>query len=63
MSQGQPRQHEVYRFRRSMVLKFVVSMLLGRRRDMASDTAASLLAARPQPRVVDDHHVPLQGPF
>lgn len=63
MSGKERARQERYRFRISMVLKFLVSMLLRRRRDLASDIAATLLAARPRPRILDDHHVPAEGPF
>ncbi len=57
------RPHEVYRFRLSSVLWFLVAMLLNRRRDLVADIAGTLLAARPQPRILDDHHIPAEGPF
>lgn len=63
MGNGSRRRQEVYRFRVSYILRFLVSMLLGRQRDLASDNAATLLAARPRPRIVDDHYVPPEGPF
>ena len=52
-----------YRFRISLMFLFIISMLLGRRRDLAADSAGTLLAARPRPRIVDDHYVPETGPF
>jgi len=59
----EPVRQEHYRFRISSVLLFIISMLLGRRRDLAADIAATLLAARPHPRIIDDHYVPAEGPF
>ena len=63
MSEKRPQQDELYRFHIRVVVRLIVSMLLGRRRDLASDIAATLPAARPQPRVIDDHHIPPEGPF
>jgi 1-acyl-sn-glycerol-3-phosphate acyltransferase len=57
----QPR--EVYRFRVSYVLRFLVAMFLNQRRNLANDISATLLAARPQPRILDDHYIPSEGPF
>jgi len=52
-----------YRFRISLILKFVWAVLRGRTRDLAADVAASLLAVRPPPRIVNDERIPPEGPF
>ena len=63
MSEKRPQQDELYRFRVQVIVKFIISMLMGHRRDLASDIAETLLTVRPQPRIVDDHHIPYEGPF
>lgn len=63
MSHSPAQGQEHYRFRISYVLRFLVPMILGGERDLASDIAGTLLAARPRPRVIDDHYVPGEGPF
>lgn len=63
MADGEPAQQEAYRFRVSLILRFIVAMLLGRKRDLGPDVRASLMSARPQPRVIDERHIPPEGPF
>lgn len=63
MADGEPGQQEAYRFRVSLILRFIVAMLLGGKRDLGQDVRASLMSARPQPRVIDERHIPPDGPF
>jgi len=56
-------RQEVYRFRISYILRFIIAMLTGARRELAADIAGTLLAARPRPRIIDAHYVPAEGPF
>src|SRR3990172_10334444 len=54
---------ERYRLRYSYFFRFLLATLLGRRRDLAPDINAILERFRPPPRIIDDHHVPPEGPF
>ncbi|MGQ9571739.1 MAG: hypothetical protein ACUVV3_00905 [Dehalococcoidia bacterium] len=62
---GQPiqKRQEVYRLRISLILRFIWAVLRGRRRNLAADVEATLMAARPKPHVLNDHYVPAEGPF
>ncbi len=62
MSQSAQGQ-EVYRFRISLIVKFIWAILRGRTRDLAADIEATLMGARPQPRVLNADRIPLEGPF
>jgi 1-acyl-sn-glycerol-3-phosphate acyltransferase len=62
MAEAAQRQ-EVYRFRISLILKFIWAVLRGRTRDLAADVEATLMGARPQPQVLNDDHIPPEGPF
>lgn len=57
------KRQEVYRLRASYILRFIVAMLLGQRRDLGRDVRASLETIRPRPRILDDEHIPPEGPF
>ncbi len=63
MAKAGPRRQETYRLRISYILRFLVAMLLGQQRDLGPDIKGTLMSARPKPRVIDDHHIPLEGPF
>src|SRR3990172_7754765 len=54
---------ERYRLRCSYFFRFLLATLRGRRRDLAPDIKAILERFRPPPRVIDDQHVPPEGPF
>ena len=56
-------QRESYHFHLPLILKFALAVLLGQRRDMSADADATVSAARPVPRIIDDHHIPTEGPF
>jgi 1-acyl-sn-glycerol-3-phosphate acyltransferase len=56
-------RQEVYRFRIPLILKFIWAILRGRTRDLAADVEATLMGARPQPRVLNADCIPLEGPF
>ena len=56
-------RQEVYRFRISLILKFIWAVLRGQTRDLASDVEATLMGARPQPQVLNDGRIPQEGPF
>lgn len=60
---GERRRQEVYRLRIAYILRFLLAMLLGQKRDLGPDIKGTLMAARPQPRVIDDHHIPEEGAF
>ncbi len=60
---GETRRQEVYRLRIAYILRFLVAMLLGRKRDLGPDIKGTLMSARPPPRVIDDRHIPEEGPF
>ena len=54
---------ERYRLRYSYFFRFLLATLLGHRRDLAPDINAILERFRPPPRVIDDQHIPPEGPF
>lgn len=56
-------RQEVYRFRISLILKFIWAVLRGQTRDLAADVEATLMGARPQPQVLNADRIPLEGPF
>ncbi len=62
MSSNDTRE-EAYRLPLSYILRFIVAVLLGRKRDLGRDARGTLMTARPKPKVLDDHHVPSEGPF
>ena len=45
------------------ILRFVLAMLLGRKRDLGADVKATLRRLRPPPRVLGGENVPPDGPF
>ena len=63
MARREAKRQEVYRFRVSYILRFLVAMLLGQKRDLGPDIRGTLMAARPQPRVIGDQNIPLEGSF
>ena len=56
-------RQEVYRFRASLILRFIWAVLRGRTRNLAADVEASLMAARPKPQALNDQHIPAEGAF
>lgn len=56
-------RQEVYRFRTSLILRFIWAVLRGRTRNLALDVEATLMAARPKPQARNDQHIPPEGPF
>jgi len=56
-------RQEVYRFRISLLLRFIWAVLRGRTRSLAADVEASLMAASPKPQALNDQQVPAEGPF
>jgi hypothetical protein len=56
-------RQEVYRFRASLILRFIWAVLRGRTRNLAADVEGSLMAARPEPQALNDQHIPPEGPF
>ncbi len=56
-------QEEAYRLPRSYILRFILSMLLGRKGDLGRDAKGTLMTARPRPKVIGDEHIPPEGPF
>jgi 1-acyl-sn-glycerol-3-phosphate acyltransferase len=54
---------QVYRLPLSYILRFILAVLLGKRRDLGRDARGTLMTARPRPKVLDDRHVPSEGPF
>jgi len=62
---GEPTQErrEVYRFRISLILRFIWAVLRGRTRNLAADVEATLMAARPEPQARNDQQIPSGGPF
>ena len=63
MSRPIQERQEVYRFRISLILRFIWAVLRGRTRNLATDVEGSLMAARPKPQALNDQHVPAEGPF
>jgi len=63
MNGRQATRQEAYRFRISYVLRFLVAMLLGQKRDLGPDIKGTRMAARPRPRVIGDQNIPLEGSF
>jgi len=56
-------REEAYRLPLSYILRFILAVLLGKRRDLGRDTRGALMTARPRPKVVDDQHIPREGSF
>lgn len=54
---------EVYRLPISYILRFALAVLLGRQRDLGPDIKGTLVSVRPQPKSIDDRHIPPEGPF
>ncbi len=52
-----------YRLPPGYILRFALSVLLGRRREVGRDAAAVLARAGPPCRLLGEEHIPLQGPF
>jgi len=63
MVRDEPRRQEVYRLRLSYILRFLVAMLLGEKRDLGPDIKGTLRSVRPRPRVIGDQNIPAEGPF
>src|SRR4030042_4544690 len=62
MSAGDTRE-EAYHLPLSYILRFILVVLLGRKRDLGRDARGTLMTARPRPRVIGDQHIPSQGAF
>jgi len=56
-------REEAYRLPLSYILRFILAVLLGKRRDLGRDTRGTLMTARPRPKVIDDQHIPREGSF
>jgi hypothetical protein len=54
---------EAYNLSLSYVLRFILAVLLGRKRDLGSDARGTLMTAKPRPKVIGDQHIPSEGPF
>lgn len=52
-----------YRFPLWFALRFIVSFLAGRQRDLEGDAAEVFPRLRPLPLARDSYHIPAQGPF
>ncbi len=63
MDEPTQERQEVYRFRTSLILRFIWAVLRGQTRHLAADVEASLMAARPKPQARNDQQVPSEGPF
>ena len=62
---GEPIQErqEMYRLRVSLVIRFIWAVLRGGTRNLTADVEATLMAARPKPRALNEQHIPAEGPF
>lgn len=47
----------------SYILRFILAVLLGRKRELGRDVRGTLMTARPRPKVIGDQHIPREGPF
>ncbi len=56
-------REEAYRLPLSYILRFILAVLLGRKRDLGRDARGTLMTARPRPKILDDQHIPSEGPF
>jgi hypothetical protein len=56
-------REEAYRLPLSYILRFILAVLLGRKRDLGSDARGTLMTAKPRPKVIGDQHIPSEGPF
>src|SRR3990172_1839446 len=56
-----PAEH--YRLSLRYILRVILAVLLGQRRDLGPDIRGTLARARPRPRVIDQHNIPEEGPF
>jgi hypothetical protein len=56
-------QEEAFLLPLSYILRFIVALLLGKRRDLGRDARGTLMTARPKPKVIDDQHIPPEGSF
>ena len=56
-----PAEH--YRLSLRYILRVILAVLLGQRRDLGPDIRGTLAGARPCPRVIDQHNIPEEGPF
>ena len=56
-------REEAYRLPLSYILRFILAVLLGRRRELGRDAGGTLMTARPKPKILDDQHIPSEGPF
>ena len=63
MSEPTQERQEVYRFRISLILRFIWAVLRGRTRSLPADVEATLMAARPKPRALNEQQIPAEGPF
>lgn len=45
------------------VLRFLLAMILGQKRNLARDIQGVLRSFHPRPRAIDVHHIPEEGPF
>ena len=63
MSEPTQERQEVYRFRTSLILRFIWAVLRGRTRSLPADVEASLMAAKPKPRARNEQQVQAEGPF
>lgn len=56
-------REEAYRLPLSYILRFILAVMMGRKRDLGRDARGTLMTARPRPKVIGDQHIPREGPF
>src|SRR3990170_1290526 len=56
-----PAEH--YRLSLRYILRVILAVMVGQRRDLGPDIRGTLAGARPCPHVIDQHNIPEEGPF